>query len=143
MKDRLPDYLEASILTQELLHRLLSLGTPHVVGSLPPLSEWVASSGNMFREAFLKIVPEVSFYCRDYSVPMQDAYCKFTLCSEDQMTTDVYCGDTSFGFTGGSGSFFLFLDLALKQPARVEKLPETEFFRIILEISRSMQKCIG
>ena len=134
MKKNLSDYLDASRLARSLdkAHSSNLVGRS---GWKDLVYEWIDENGKKFFWAFKKLTPDLEFYCRDYSVPLREAYCLFRLI--DGFTfKQIYTHDGKLKSEGYENrvEFFYYLHDSVKHAYRAEGLPETDFYKIYREM---------
>ena len=137
MKSNLSHYIDAQKLSKEIT--ALFEFIPNHYNRSDTITEWVSARSKDFRNAFLKLVPKIEFFCKDYAIPLSGAYCKFTLLNADASRI-IFSHDgspVSKKESCGLIDFFYFLHDAIKYDYRVEGLQETEFFKLFKQMTKS------
>lgn len=132
MKEDLSNYLDAFKLARSLEQAY----SKQILGSSgwkDEVLEWLDDNSEKFMLAFKKLTPDLEFYCRDYTVPLREAYCLFRLDRGFTMRRIFTHDGKSFQKAEDQMDkieFFYYLHDSVKYEYRAEGLPETDFHKI-------------
>lgn len=133
MKTDVPDYIEAAKIAKEIHSVLESIKDRQKLSSSDdPVGRWVEKNFPAFRDAFIKLVPEIAVVVNNWYFSSDIRFCKYTLttgCTIREML-DSSGKPQWYRSLGHPSEFFFHLKDIEPSWMTEERIPETDFMKL-------------